>query len=448
MPESFMSLGVPADLTSCLEGLGIKEPYPIQTATLPDGLAGRDLFAQSPTGSGKTLAYAIPLVSRIGRAESRRPRALVLSPTRELAAQITKVIQPLARLSGKRVAAFYGGTGYKPQLTALRNGTDIVVGCPGRLIDLLDRRALNLADIEVVVIDEADRMADMGFLPAVRRLLDEIRGQRQTMLFSATLTRDVERLVREYQRDPKRHVLELASDDVSSRSHEFWRADRSQRIALTARIVSQHDSSIVFCRTKRGADRLTHHLEQLGVAAVAIHGDRSQAQRDRALAQFRDRHAQVLVGTDVASRGLHVDGVDCVVHFDPPEDDDTYVHRSGRTGRAGSTGVVVSLISSEQEKLASQMQRRLGIDAPFVKPGPAGEITVSPARFPRQPTEQRPPRRRNGAPGAVASASTARADRPRPPHRQKGRQWGANQSRRTKPARQPGGRDFRQSRAS
>ena len=337
MSTSFSSLGVPADIVACLSDLGITEPYPIQSATLPDGLAGRDLFAQSPTGSGKTLAFAIPLVTRIEKARPRRPRGLVLAPTRELAAQIAAAIRPFARRVDRRVAAFYGGTGYKEQLTTLERGVDIVVGCPGRMIDLLERRALSLADIQVVVIDEADRMSDMGFLPSVRRLLDEIQAPRQTMLFSATLTRDVERLVRDYQAKPKRHVLDLASHDVGSRHHEFWRTAREERNVLTAKLVAGHGSSIVFCRTKHGVDRLTRHLTQSGLSAVAIHGDRSQSQRDHALARFRDRRAQVLVGTDVASRGLHVDRVDCVVHFDPPEDEDTYVHRSGRTGRAGAT---------------------------------------------------------------------------------------------------------------
>lgn len=408
MSTSFSTLGVPADIAACLGDLGITEPYPIQTATLPDGLAGRDLFAQSPTGSGKTLAFAIPLVTRIDKARPRRPRGLVLAPTRELAAQIAAAIRPLARCYGKRVAAFYGGTGYKEQFSNLDRGVDIVVGCPGRMIDLLDRGALNLADVQVVVVDEADRMSDMGFLPPVRRLLGEISGPRQTMLFSATLTRDVERLVRDYQQAPKRHVLDLASDEVGSRRHEFWRSARDERVALTAKLVAGYGSSIVFCRTKHGVDRLARHLTQSGLSAVAIHGDRSQSQRDHALARFRDRRAQVLVGTDVASRGLHVEGVDCVIHFDPPEDEDTYVHRSGRTGRAGASGLVVSLVTPDQETRTRQLQRRLGLASPL-SPSPKMPDLVVRAHAPSQPVagrgDTRPERSRRANPRAAAAGS-------------------------------------------
>lgn len=382
MSPNFSAIGVPDDLAARLEALGLTEPYPIQSVTVPGALRGRDLFAQSPTGSGKTLAFAIPLVDRIGKAKPRCPRGLVLAPTRELAAQIANAIRPIAEVRRRRVAAFYGGTGYKSQIDALRGGVDIAVGCPGRLIDLLDRRALDLSDIEVAVIDEADRMADMGFLPVVRRLLDEIDGHPQTMLFSATRTRDVERLVRDYQVDAERHILELPTDDVGSRSHEFWRSAREERPKLTASLVASHGSSIVFCRTKRGVDRLTRHLTQFGISAVAIHGDRSQSQRDRALEQFRGRRAQVLVGTDVASRGIHVEGVDCVVHYDPPEDEDTYVHRSGRTGRAGASGRVVSLVCPDQERASGALQHRLRLGTQLVPPPllaePTGERTPTP----------------------------------------------------------------------
>ena len=374
MPSEFSSLGVDADLVVCLQDLGITEPYPIQTATLPEALAGHDLLAQSPTGSGKTLAFAIPLVTRIERAKPHRPRGLVLAPTRELAAQITATVRPLARVARRRVAAFYGGSGYRTQLDALQSAVDIAVGCPGRLVDLLDRGVLHLGDVEVVVIDEVDRMADMGFLPVVRRLLDEVRDEHQTLLFSATLTTDVERLVRVYQDHPKRHVLARPSDDLGSRRHEFWAVPREERTRATAELVAAQSSSIVFCRTKRGADRLTRQLSQAGVRAVAIHGDRSQAQRDRALEQFRDRRARVLVATDVASRGIHVERVDCVVHYDLPEDADTYVHRSGRTGRAGAFGQVVSLVCPEQEPGARLLAKRLGLD---VRVAPRSRVAKS-----------------------------------------------------------------------
>lgn len=395
MSDSFSSLGVPSEITERLTSLGISSPFPIQSATLQDSLAGRDLFAQSPTGSGKTLAFAIPIVARVGRARPGRPRGLVLAPTRELAAQITDATRPLAGVMDRRVAAFYGGVGYGAQLAALRRGVDVVVGCPGRLIDLLDRRSVNFADVEVVVIDEADRLADMGFLPAVRRLLDEVRGPRQTMLFSATLTREVDQLVRDYQDAPRRHVLEQPSHHHGTRSHEFWTSTREGRAELTARLVAGHYSSIVFCRTRHGADRLARQLSRANVAAVAIHGDRSQSQRDRALAEFRDGRAQVLVGTDVASRGIHVEGVDCVVHFDPPEDAETYVHRSGRTGRAGSSGRVVSLITPEQQQNARRLQRSLGLRAELAAPPEMTDVLTPVVRPAAAAIPQRPERRPN-----------------------------------------------------
>jgi superfamily II DNA/RNA helicase len=410
---SFLDLGVPAILADQLKAGGITDPYPIQVATLADGLAGKDLFAQSPTGSGKTLAFAIPMIARIERAKQKQPQGLVLAPTRELAAQIAAAAAPLAEARGMRVACFYGGTGYKEQLTALRRGVDVVVGCPGRLIDLLERGVLDLRGVKVAVIDEADRMADMGFLPPVRKILGEIVGRHQTLLFSATQTKDVERLVRDYQHEPARHIHELPAHDVSSRSHEFWSATKEKRVEITAALVAAHSSSIVFCRTRRGVDRLAHSLSSYGVPAVVIHGDRSQAQRDRALAQFRSGNAQVLIGTDVASRGLHVDGVDCVVHFDPPEDDDTYVHRSGRTGRAGSSGRVVSLITNEQELDARKLQGRLGLGNGLQTPEGivVPDRTSSAAPAPARPRSGGAPSRGRGGSGrsSFSSASSSRS---------------------------------------
>ncbi len=422
MPTSFIDLGVRADIAARLVELEILDPYPIQRAVLPDAFSGLDLCAQSPTGSGKTLAFAIPLVARVGRAQPRRPRALVLSPTRELAAQIAEEIRPLAAVAGRRVASFYGGTGFKEQLSALARGVDIAVGCPGRLIDLLERGAIALGEVEIVVVDEADRMADMGFLPPVRRLLDEIRGAHQTMLFSATLAGDVERLVRDYQRSPRRHVLDAPADAMGSRTHEFWRTSKEERSVLLADLVGSYASSIVFCRTKRGVDRLARQLSQAGLSAVALHGDRSQAQRDRALAQVRDRHAQVLVATDVAARGIHVEAVDCVVHFDPPEDEDTYVHRSGRTGRAGATGRVVSLVTAEQEGATRKLQARLGFERGLSQPGAAGAAVrptpsprVSPPAAGGTPPEASPhPTKRssaNASSGGFASSARSSARR-------------------------------------
>jgi superfamily II DNA/RNA helicase len=418
---SFSSCGVPADLAELLAKRGIHEPYPVQAATLPDALEGLDVCAQSPTGSGKTLAFGIPLVNRVGKATPGRPRALVLAPTRELAAQIAGELVDLAQLRGRRVATFYGGVGFGQQLDALRRGVDIAVGCPGRLEDLVERRSLRLNDVEVVVVDEADRLSDMGFLPAVRRLLDAIGPQRQTLLFSATLQGDVERLIKGYQRSPKRFVLEAPTEDLGHVMHRFLRIEAGGRAGLTARLVAEHGSAIVFCRTKRGVDRLTRNLTQAGISAVPIHGDRTQVQRDRALAAFHARSAQVLVGTDVAARGIHVDDVACVVHFDPPEDESTYVHRSGRTGRAGRSGVVISLVTPEQESIARKLQKTLGMPVQFDQVGtsggnPMGRMPSASVSAPNQSHDQgRPPQSYGSSSGSPrrqprrAAASNGRA---------------------------------------
>ncbi len=360
MSSAFASLGVASDVAERLADHGITAPFPIQAATIPDALAGLDVCGRAPTGSGKTVAFGIPLVTRVGRARPRRPRGLVLVPTRELAAQVRTELVRLAGPKGRSVATIYGGVGFGPQIEALRRGVDIVVACPGRLADLVTRGEVVLDDVELVVLDEADRMADMGFLPEVRRLLDRVRPDRQTLLFSATLDGDVDVLISRYQRTPVRHELADADDAPSSR-HLFWRAERPQRLALTARVVGAEWPAIVFCRTKHGADRLARQLGTAGISAAAIHGDRSQNQRERALAAFGAGKVQALVATDVAARGIHVDGVACVVHFDPPGDGKDYVHRSGRTGRAGNAGVVVTLVGTDQEADVKDLQRRLGL---------------------------------------------------------------------------------------
>ena len=360
MSVTFADLGVPADIVERLTRRGITEAFPIQAATLTDALAGRDLCGRAPTGSGKTLAFGIPLIARVGKARARRPRGLVLVPTRELAAQVRKELTMLSSARGRSVTAIYGGVGFGPQIQALRGGTDVIVACPGRLADLVARGEARLDEVDLVVIDEADRMADMGFLPEVRRLLDEVSPQRQTLLFSATLDGAVDVLVRRYQRDPVRHELAPASDDVLSR-HLFWRVERPDRLGLTAQVVGAEWPALVFCRTKRGADRLAGQLSKKGVTAAALHGDRSQSQRDRALAAFAGGRVQALVATDIAARGIHVDGVACVVHFDPAGDEKDYVHRSGRTGRAGSSGTIVSLVGREQMGDVAKLQARLGL---------------------------------------------------------------------------------------
>ena len=284
--STFADLGVSTDLVSALSERGITEPFPIQAAAIADALAGRDLCGRAPTGSGKTLAFGVPLVARVDRGTSRRPRALVLAPTRELAQQIHDELVPLASARGRRVLTVYGGVGYGPQRNPLRKGVDIVVACPGRLEDLVAEGSIDLSDVDIVVVDEADRMADMGFLPSVRRLLDATSPDRQTMLFSATLDGDVAVLTSRYQHDPVRHEVGEIEPDVTSARHLFWRVTHEDRRRHAADVIAAAGPTLVFCRTRRGADRLARVLERDGLAAAAIHGGRSQGQRDRALAAF------------------------------------------------------------------------------------------------------------------------------------------------------------------
>jgi superfamily II DNA/RNA helicase len=358
---TFADLGVPRELTDVLDAQGITAPFPIQSLTVEDALAGRDLCGKAPTGSGKTLAFSLPVAMRVGRAAPGRPRALLLVPTRELAAQVRDTLAPLLHVTGRRIATFYGGTNLNTDLKRLRGRIDVAVATPGRLEDLLDRRAISLADVDLVVLDEADRMADMGFLPVVKRLLDRTRDDRQTLLFSATLDGDVDVLVRRYQRDPARHEFATPAEERGDTKHVFWPAERHDRRALTARIVRHSGQAIVFTRTKHGADRLAKQLAKDGVRTAAIHGNRSQNQRERALSSFADGDVHALIATDVAARGIHVDDVAVVVHFDPPATHKDYVHRSGRTGRAGSDGLVVSLVGDEQLSEVRAMQRELGL---------------------------------------------------------------------------------------
>ncbi len=367
MPSTtFAELGVPAELVRTLRARGLVDAFDIQAMTVPDGLAGRDLCGRAPTGSGKTIAFGIPLVAGVGKARPKRPRGLVLVPTRELAAQVCGELEWLGGGRKLRVTAVYGGAGFGAQFKALRRGVDVLVACPGRLTDLIERREVDLDEVEMVVVDEADRMADMGFLPAVQALLDRTPDTRQTLLFSATLDGAVDRLVQRYQRDPSRHLLPEA--DRTAATHRFWEVEKSDRVALTARIVEAAGPTIVFCRTKHGADALAKKLGQAGTRSVAIHGNRSQGQRERALAAFADGYVQVLVATDVAARGIHVDSVACVVHFDPPADFKDYTHRSGRTARAGADGCVVSLVARDQRKVVAHFQRELGMRPGLARP--------------------------------------------------------------------------------
>ncbi len=364
MNKSFADLGVPQTISRALEAKGITAPFPIQVATIPDGIAGRDLCGKAATGSGKTIAFGVPMVMRVKRAAPKRPKGLVLAPTRELALQVADEIRSIG--GDLRVLAVYGGAGIEPQLKALRNGVDIVVACPGRLLDVIDRKACDLRDVSFVVIDEADRMADMGFLPDVRRILDQTSHDRQTLLFSATLDGAIDALVKAYQVDPAVH--EMPEEDRGDITHHFWKVERPERVQLTAEIIERAGPTVVFSRTRHGADRIARQLEKLGVSAAAIHGSRSQGQRERALGEFHDGRVKALVATDVAARGIHVEGVTCVVHFDIPADHKDYLHRSGRTGRAGASGVVVAMVGGAQRKEAAKLARDAEIEVSLADP--------------------------------------------------------------------------------
>lgn len=385
MSTTFSQLGLPGALTATLAARGITEPFPIQQAAIPDALAGRDLAGKAPTGSGKTLAFGLPLLARVGTARSGRPRSLVLAPTRELAEQISQELAPLARAAGRTVCAVYGGVGYRPQISALRRGADVLVATPGRLEDLIDQGAVRLSDAGIVVVDEADRMADMGFLPAVRRILDATPRDRQTMLFSATLDGAVAVLSRDYQVTPVRHEAAAVETEALDIDHHFWLVEHPERVQAAADVVTRTGRSIVFTRTRHGADRLARQLERLGVETTSLHGGRTQSQRNRALDAFSSGRVQALIATDVAARGIHVDDVASVVHFDPPADHKDYLHRSGRTGRAGATGTVVSLVTPQQRGAVRRLQRELDLDAPLGMPRaedlPAGRVPA-PARRP------------------------------------------------------------------
>ena len=367
MTATFDALGLSADLVTVLAEQGITEPFPVQRLTLPDALAGRDVCGKAKTGSGKTLAFGLALVERVSAARPGRPRALVLVPTRELATQVAAELAPLAKVRDRSVRAVYGGTDLDRQTAALRRGVDIVVATPGRLIDLIERGAVSLAEVETVVLDEADRMADMGFLPQVEWVLRHVRDSHQTMLFSATLDGDVDHVVRVHMHEPAFHEVESDRVDVDDMEHRFLFVHQMDKVRVAAAVARGSERCLIFVRTKRGADRLALQLAREGVAAQPIHGDLRQSARERALRDFAHGKLHVLVATDVAARGIHVDEIDVVMHYDPPEDHKAYVHRSGRTARAGTTGVAVTLVLWDQERDIRQLQKRLGLDLPLVE---------------------------------------------------------------------------------
>ncbi len=367
MKTTFEALGVSADLVSVLASAGIVDPFPIQAMTIPDGLAGRDVCGKAKTGSGKTLAFGLPLLDRTAPAQPARPRALILVPTRELAKQVFAVLEPLAAVRGLRIAAMYGGTSLDAHRKILRRGVEVVVATPGRMIDLGKQGEFSVADISTIVLDEADRMADMGFLPQVEWFLRQLHHGHQTMLFSATLDGDIDHLVRHYLRDPVRHEVEAETETVEAMEHRFLSVHQMDKVKVTAAIGRGVYKTLVFVRTKRGADRLAQQLRREGVKVAAIHGDLRQQARERVLQDFSEGKLPMLVATDVAARGIHVDGIDIVIHYDPPEDAKAYLHRSGRTARAGVEGLVVTLVLWNQVVEVERIQRRIGVTQPIVE---------------------------------------------------------------------------------
>ncbi len=364
---SFADLGVPQDLTELLASQGIERPFPIQAMTIPDVLAGRDVLGKAKTGSGKTLAFGLPMAIKLEEARPGRPRGLVLVPTRELAQQVTSALRPLLATRGMHLIAVYGGSSMQEQIDALEGGVEVVIATPGRLIDLLERRKVRFDDIEVVAIDEADQMADMGFMPQVRRIMSAMPESHQTVLFSATLDHQVQELVDRYLTEPIDHAVESPTETVSTMSHRFLKVHHMDKVKVAARIAGAAERTLMFTRTKHGADRLARDLADEGVRVAAIHGDLPQHKRERSLESFRSGTIAVLVATNVAARGLHIDAVDIVVHFDPPDDPKTYLHRSGRTARAGESGLVVTLVEWDQVNEVLGIQRRAGLNVPIIK---------------------------------------------------------------------------------
>ena len=387
-------------LAAALTSRGITTPRPIQTRTLPDALAGRDVLGRAETGSGKTLAFGLPLLVRTAAASTRRlarqPRGLVLVPTRELANQVNDELTPLAGTLGLRLLAVYGGVSLRTQVQELRRGTDVVVATPGRLLDLLGQGACSLDAVTVTVLDEADHMADMGFLPAVTSLLDRVPGGGQRLLFSATLDSQVDTLVRRYLTNPVRHLVAPTAPADALMDHQIRVVSGAdKKLAVAAELAAGRGRVLIFVRTKHRAARLARQLSQAGVRAGALHGNLAQNARTRALAAFADGTVPVLVATDIAARGIHVEGIDLVVHFDPPAEAKAYLHRSGRTARAGAAGTVVTLVLPEQTTEVAKLHRRADI------------TTTPPAAHPSAPqlrtrTEGRQGGRRRVRRGVVA----------------------------------------------
>ncbi|MEH0935625.1 DEAD/DEAH box helicase [Micromonospora psammae] len=426
---TFAATGLAAELVAELAAQGISEPFPIQAATLPDSLAGRDVLGRGRTGSGKTLAFGLPLLSRTAgrRARPGRPLALVLVPTRELAQQVTTALAPYARALGLRCATVVGGLSLQRQADALRAGAEVVVATPGRLHDLINRGDARLGEVAVTVLDEADQMADMGFLPQVTKLLEQVDPNGQRMLFSATLDGGVDRLVRRFLTNPVSHSVDPGTATVTAMTHHVLHVDAVDKPAALTQIAAREGRTILFMGTKHRADRLARQLLSKGVRAAALHGGKSQPQRTRILEQFRNGQITALVATDVAARGIHVDGLDMVVNVDPPTEAKDYLHRGGRTARAGESGSVVTLVLPEQRRDVSRLMSVAGIkpQSTQVRLGDEALARVTGAREPSgvpvtivapQPAPAARVRTGGGGEGARAAHRTSgRSRRPRRP---------------------------------
>jgi superfamily II DNA/RNA helicase len=390
VPESgmpaFADLGLPAPVLRALDAGGFTLPFPIQAATLPETLAGRDLLGRGQTGSGKTLAFGLAMLSRLAgeRAQSRRPRGLVLVPTRELAQQVVDAVVPYAKALGLSVTSVVGGMSFNRQAAELQRGIDLLVATPGRLTDHTNQRTCDLSAVEVTAIDEADRMADMGFLPQVRAILDLTPADGQRLLFSATLDGDVATLVRRYLHDPVTRAVASATAQIETMDHHLLHVDTAAKPRIISEIAARDGRTILFVRTKHGVDRLVKVLRRDGVSAGALHGGKAQNARNRAIAEFKDGRTPVLVATDVAARGIHIDDVSLVVHVDPPADPKDYLHRAGRTARAGESGTVVTMVTAPERREVDRLTRLAGVRATSteVRPGDAALTRITGARTP------------------------------------------------------------------
>ncbi|MFI6331594.1 DEAD/DEAH box helicase [Micromonospora chersina] len=398
----FAALGLPRQLVEALARQGITTPFEIQRATLPDALAGRDVLGRGQTGSGKTLAFGLPVIARLAdrnRARPLHPRALVLVPTRELAMQVNDALVPLGKSVGIFLKTAVGGVPYDRQIDALRRGVEIVVATPGRLGDLIERGVCNLDDVEITVLDEADQMADMGFLPEVTELLAKTPADAQRLLFSATLDNDVDSLVKRFMTDPVTHSTAPATAAVSTMDHHLLLIPPHDKFAVAASIAAREGRTMLFARTQLGVDRLVEQLTAVGVRAGGLHGGKTQRMRTRTLAEFREGRMNVLVATDVAARGIHVDGVTLVLHVDPPKDPKDYLHRAGRTARAGESGAVATLVLPKQRRTTLAMLEKAGVEPAEtrVRAGDAALVELTGAREPSGvPVRDEPEPRRGG----------------------------------------------------